>query len=89
MGWKELFRLNWPIFITFLVFNFLASTFLNFGGIFSAFSFFNQFTCATNWNAICYVWNPVIINLVFILNLIWQFFLANIAFLVYEKVKKK
>jgi len=98
MGWKDYFKLTWPVFILFVIFNYLSSIgFLSLvklggkglgSGIFNLFSFFNQFTCATHWTFLCYIWDPLLLFLVFVLNIIWQFFLANLIMNIYYRLRK-
>jgi len=90
MGWKDYFKLTWPIFILFLVFNYLARTgFLQIKweiGILDPFSFFNQFMCSST-TSLCNVFEPTIALITIIPNMIWQFFLANLVMIIYYKIK--
>ena len=101
MKLKDFFKLNWPIFIVFLVFNVLASLgwFLfpgMFGksaggaGLFNIFSFFSQFTCyIQGGSSLCdIIWNPFLNFVIIVLNLIWQFFLANLVVMLYKKIRR-
>ncbi len=98
MNWKDFFKLNWTIFILFIIFHLLGLYgFLELSGllgksigagIFNIFSFFNQFTCSTQWTVVCVVWDPLLKFSVAILNIIWQFFLANLVVIIYHKIKK-
>jgi len=97
---KDFFKLNWPVFILFVIFNLIAQSGLfqlgaAFGkhmgfGLFNPFSFFSQLGCIEQWWTLaCAVWNPFLKIIVPILNVIWAFFLANLVMFVYGKVRKK
>jgi hypothetical protein len=100
MKLKDFFKLNWPIFIVFLVFNVLAGLgwFLfpgMFGrsaggaGLFNIFSFFSQLDCSRQAVDVCLMlWDPFLKFAVIVLNLIWQFFLANLVVMIYKRIRK-
>ncbi len=99
MKLKDFFKLNWPIFIVFLVFNVLANyrNFLFHGmgvdafGLLEIFNFFSQFNCPGSGPGVEFckmLWDPLLGLLITVLNLVWQFFLANVVVMVYKKIRK-
>jgi len=100
MALKDFFKLNWPIFIVFLVFNLIAGLgWIRFSGmfgvssggagLFNIFSFFSQLDCAGQSSVLCTgIWDPFLKIAVTVLNLIWQFFLANLVVMLYKKIRK-
>jgi hypothetical protein len=97
MGFKDFFMFNRATFLLLVLFNVLAnsgicelSNLLGMhvgAGPFDIFSFFNQFTCAQP-SLTCSIWDPFLMAVIIVLNLIWQLFLANVVVFVYHKIKK-
>jgi len=97
-GGKIFLKLNWTIFILFILFNIFSKSSLFelsavFGsqfraGLFDIFSCLYSLDCADLWSSICIVWSPVLELSVSILNVLWQFLLANAVVFLYRRAKK-
>lgn len=99
MSVKDFFKLDWKVFVLFVVFNLLATIGLLSGGSvagkhmgfgpFDIFSILGQFTCSgINPGMIC-VFDDAIIVIAAVLNLAWQFFLACLVMFAVKKIRKQ
>ena len=88
MRYKDFFKINFPVVVLFTVFNLIINFGFNFKTIFEIFSVFDEFTCTiVLFGIFCDIWNTILLTAIFILNILWQLFLANAVIMLYNKLR--